>query len=173
MSVLKLKSVVRDVPDFPQKGIIFKDITPILSSPDLFDLAIEQMLGDVCGSKIDKIVGIDARGFIFGSVMADRLKCGFIPIRKAGKLPWDTIQESYALEYGTAILELHKDAIKEGENVLIVDDLLATGGTAKAAADLVEKLGGKIHSISFFIELGFLPGRETLAGYPVNSLLQY
>lgn len=173
MPVATLKSAVRDVPDFPQEGIIFKDITPILSSPDLFNLAIEQMLGDVCGSKIDKIVGIDARGFIFGSVMADRLKCGFVPVRKAGKLPSDSISESYFLEYGEATLELHKDAIQEGDSVLIVDDLLATGGTAKAAAALVERLGGKIHSISFFIELGFLPGRETLAGYPVNSLLQY
>lgn len=173
MSVVKLKSAVRDVPDFPQEGIIFKDITPILSSPDLFDLAIEQMLGDVCGSKIDKIVGIDARGFIFGSVMADRLKCGFVPVRKAGKLPYASIEESYSLEYGEATLELHEDAIKEGESVLIVDDLLATGGTAKAAAALVERLGGKVHSISFFIELGFLPGRERLTGYPVNSLLQY
>jgi adenine phosphoribosyltransferase len=173
MSLEVLKSAIRDVPDFPEKGIVFKDITPILSCPNLFNSVIEQMLGAVCGKKIDKIVGIDARGFIFGAAMADRLKCGFTPARKAGKLPWNSISETYSLEYGEATLEMHEDAISEGETVLIVDDLLATGGTAKAAANLVDRLGGKIHSIVFFIELGFLPGRKTLAGYPVQSLLQY
>ena len=169
----KLKSAVRDVHDFPEKGIIFKDITPILSCPDLFSLAIDKMIESLGDAKIDKIVGIDARGFIFGSIIAQKLKCGFIPARKVGKLPWETIQETYKLEYGEATLEMHKDAVKEGESVAIIDDLLATGGTSKAAANLVTRLGGKVHSISFFVELTFLPGRKVLEEFPVHSLLQY
>lgn len=173
MPIQTLKSAIRDVPDFPQKGIIFKDITPILSSPDLFKLAIGQMCEGLAEAGISKIIGIDARGFIFGAAMADRLGCGFTPARKAGKLPWDTIQESYDLEYGQATLEMHKDAVSKGEKVLIVDDLLATGGTGAAAIRLVNRLGGEIHSISFFAELSFLPGRDKLAGYTVNSLLTF
>lgn len=173
MPIEKLKNAIRDVPDFPKEGIIFKDITPILSSPELFNTAIEQMLGSVRGKKIDKVVGIDARGFLFGTAMAMKLGCGIIPARKAGKLPWNTISESYELEYGTATLEMHTDAIQEGDNVLIVDDLLATGGTSLAAAKLVDRLGGNVVDISFFIELSFIPGREKLAGYPVSSILKY
>ena len=172
MPINTLKSALRDVQDFPQKGIVFKDITPILSSADLFNLAIEQMILGLDGSKIDKIIGIDARGFIFGAAMANRLSCGFTPARKAGKLPWNTIKETYSLEYGEATLELHADAVAEGEKVLIVDDLLATGGTAAAAASLVDRLGGDIIGIQFFVELSFLPGREKLSGYPVKSLIQ-
>ncbi|MCM8538616.1 MAG: adenine phosphoribosyltransferase [Lentisphaeraceae bacterium] len=173
MPIDKLKNAIRDVPDFPKEGIIFKDITPILSTPDLFKTAIEQMLGGVRGKKIDKVVGIDARGFLFGTAMAMELGCGIVPARKAGKLPWNTISESYELEYGTATLEMHTDAIQEGDNVLIVDDLLATGGTSLAAAKLVDRLGGNVVDISFFIELAFIPGREKLAGYPVSSILKY
>lgn len=173
MPIETLKSAVRDVPDFPEPGIVFKDITPILSCPDLFSLAIDKMIESLGENKIDKIVGIDARGFIFGSIIAQKLKCGFTPARKAGKLPWETIQETYQLEYGEATLEMHKDAIKEGESVAIIDDLLATGGTSKAAANLVNKLGGNIHSISFFVELTFLPGRDVLKDFQVHSLLQY
>ena len=172
MPVETLKAALRDVEDFPQKGIIFKDITPVLSSPELFKLAIEQMTLGFQGSKIDKIVGIDARGFIFGAAMANSLSCGFTPARKVGKLPWNTIQETYTLEYGEATLELHADAVKSGEKVLIVDDLLATGGTAAAAARLVEKLGAEIIAIQFFVELSFLSGRDKLSGYPVKSLIQ-
>ena len=173
MPIETLKSAIRDVPDFPEPGIVFKDITPILSCPDLFNLAVENMILSLGESKIDKIVGIDARGFIFGAAMADRLKCGFAPARKVGKLPWKTIRETYKLEYGEATLEMHEDAVKEGESIAIVDDLLATGGTSKAAANLITRLGGKVHSISFFVELTFLPGRKVLDGFHVHSLLQY
>ena len=173
MSIDTLKSAVRDVPNFPEEGIIFKDITPILSCPELFALALDNMLEGLGSQKVDKIVGIDARGFIFGAAMAHRIGCGFTPARKAGKLPWDTVQESYQLEYGQATLEMHKDAVTEGESVVIVDDLLATGGTSKAAASLVRKLGGDIKCISFFVELTFLPGRKILEDYPVLSLLKY
>ena len=172
MPIETLKAALRDVHDFPQEGIVFKDITPILSCPNLFKLAIEQMSLGYETAGIDKIIGIDARGFIFGAAMASLLSCGFTPARKAGKLPWTTIQETYALEYGEATLELHADAVEKGEKVLIVDDLLATGGTAAAAANLVERLGGDIIGIQFFVELSFLPGREKLSGYPVKSLIQ-
>ena len=166
-----LKAALRDVPDFPQEGIVFKDITPILSCPDLFKLAIDQMSLGLDTAGIDKIVGIDARGFIFGAAMASKIGCGFTPARKAGKLPWETVKESYSLEYGEATLELHSDAVRKGERVVIVDDLLATGGTASAAANLVNKLGGEIVNIQFFVDLSFLPGREKLSGYPVKSLI--
>ena len=173
MPIETLKAAVRDVPDFPEPGIVFKDITPILSCPKLFSLAVENMINSLGDAKIDKIVGIDARGFIFGTAIANKLQCGFIPARKAGKLPWKSIQETYSLEYGTATLEMHEDAVQKGENVAIIDDLLATGGTSKAAANLVNRLGGSIHSISFFVELTFLPGREVLKDFQVHSLLQY
>lgn len=173
MPIETLKSAVRDVHDFPEPGIVFKDITPILACPDLFNLAVDNMIKALGDTQIDKVVGIDARGFIFGAAMADRLRCGFAPARKAGKLPWNTISETYKLEYGEATLEMHEDAVREGETVAIVDDLLATGGTSKAAANLISRLGGRIHSISFFVELTFLPGRTVLKDYPVHSLLQY
>ncbi len=173
MPIETLKSAVRDVVDFPEPGIVFKDITPILACPKLFELAVDKMIEKLGFEKVDKVVGIDARGFIFGAAIAHKLKCGFVPARKAGKLPWNTVSETYELEYGKATLELHQDAILKGESVAIIDDLLATGGTAKAATNLVEKLGGKIHSVNFFVELTFLPGRTTLKNFSVHSLLQY
>ena len=173
MPVEKLKNAIRDVVDFPVPGIVFKDITPVLSCPELFRSAITLMLASMSHLKVDKIAGIDARGFIFGAAMAHELGVGFVPVRKAGKLPWDCISESYDLEYGTAKLELHKDAIAPGEGVVIVDDLLATGGTAKAVTRLFERLDGRILQINFFAELAFLPGRKALDGYAVNSILQF
>lgn len=173
MPVEKLKSAIRDVPDFPSPGIVFKDITPVLANPELFRSAISQMLESISHLEVDKIIGVDARGFIFGAAMAHELGVGFVPVRKAGKLPWDSISESYELEYGTAELELHKDAVASGEAVVIVDDLLATGGTAKAVTNLLERLGANILQISFFAELAFLPGRKTLDGYSVNSILKF
>ena len=173
MPISSLKEAIRDVPDFPSKGIIFKDITPVLSSPELFKSAIQQMVARLDKFRVDKIVGVDARGFIFGAAMAYEMGVGFVPARKAGKLPWDCVSESYDLEYGSATLELHEDAVSADDEVVIVDDLLATGGTAKAVAKLVEKIGARVQHISFFVELEFLPGRETLEGYSVDSLLQF
>lgn len=168
-----LHAAVRDVVDFPKPGIIFKDITPILSDGKLFRQTIELLCETAGGAKIDKIVGIDARGFIFGAAVADRLGAGFVPVRKKGKLPWKTHQASYSLEYGESVIELHQDAIHPGESVLLVDDLLATGGTASAALDLLDTLGANLIGVSFVIELAFLNGREKLAPHPVNALLTY
>jgi adenine phosphoribosyltransferase len=168
----KLRDTIRDVPDFPQPGIVFKDITPVLSDPALLSLAISGMETKLGGERIDKVVGIDARGFIFGSLMAQRLGAGFIPARKKGKLPWKTRGLDYALEYGSASMEMHEDAILPGERVVLADDLLATGGTAGAALSLIQQAGGELVGAVFFIELGFLKGREKLTGYgPVHSLL--
>ena len=159
---MEFDKLIRDVPDFPKKGIIFKDITTLLQDGEAFRQAMNQILKKYldADAKIDKVVGIDARGFILGGVMAYKLGCGFVPARKPGKLPYRTIREDYALEYGTNALEIHEDGIRAGEKVLIVDDLLATGGTALAAAKLVEKLGGEVIAIQFLIELGFLHGRK-------------
>lgn len=169
-----LRTTIRDVPDFPQPGIIFKDITPVLANPQLLDLAITEMVNKIAGQKVDKVVGIDARGFIFGSLVAQKLGAGFIPARKKGKLPYKTRGLDYALEYGTASLEMHEDAIAPGEKVLLADDLLATGGTAGAALKLIQELKGDIVGSVFFIELGFLNGRDRLAGTgAVHSLIQY
>ena len=170
---MELETIIRDVPDFPKKGIIFKDITTLLQDGEAFRLALNRMLKKYLDTKIDKVMGIEARGFIFAGVLAYKLGCGFVPARKPGKLPYRTIREEYTLEYGTNALEIHEDAIKAGEKVLIVDDLLATGGTALAAALLAEKLGGKVAGIEFLIELDFLKGREKLAKYPVHSLITY
>ncbi|HUU06440.1 MAG TPA: adenine phosphoribosyltransferase [Patescibacteria group bacterium] len=170
---MDLEKIIRDVPDFPKQGIIFKDITTLLQDGEAFRLALNQMLKKYLDAKIDKVLGIEARGFIFAGVLAYKLGCGFVPARKPGKLPYRTIREEYTLEYGSNALEIHEDAIKPGEKVLIVDDLLATGGTALAAAGLAEKLGGEVAGIEFLIELGFLKGREKLAKYPVNSLITY
>lgn len=170
---MELEKLIRDVPDFPQKGIIFKDITTLLQDGDAFRQALNQMLKRYLDAAIDKVVAIEARGFIFGSVLAYRLGCGFVPARKPGKLPYRTIRDEYTLEYGTNALEIHEDSINPGEKVLIVDDLLATGGTALATAKLVEKLGGEVVAIEFLIELGFLNGREKLLKYPVHSLIAY
>jgi adenine phosphoribosyltransferase len=169
-----LHSTIRDVPDFPKPGILFKDITPVLADPDLLDAAIEGMIATTGVRKIDKVVGVDARGFIFGSLIARKLHAGFIPVRKKGKLPWQTHSISYDLEYGSETVEIHKDAILPGETVLLADDLLATGGTAHAALQLIEKLGGRIACALFFIELQDLAGRKRLEQTaPVHSLLKY
>ncbi len=171
MSIRKLKSAIRDIPDFPQKGVIFKDITPILGDPKLFKNAINILCKRHAKGSIAKVAAVDARGFIFGAAVALKLGAGFIPVRKKGKLPFQTIEQSYELEYGSATLSMHVDAIKPGETILIVDDLLATGGTAAATAEMVEKLGGKIVEIAFLIELGFLKGRTKLSKYPVFSAI--
>jgi len=171
--VERLRDAIRDVPDFPKDGIVFKDITPILGDGALFRGAINLLCETTGGEKVDKIVGIDARGFIFAAAVADRLGVGFVPVRKKGKLPWKCKEEAYALEYGEAVVEIHEDAIKPGEKVLLVDDLLATGGTAAAAVKLLGELGAEIIAVSFLIELSFLNGRQKLAAYPVRSILNY
>jgi len=172
-AIEKLTSAIRDVPDFPKPGIVFKDITPILGDPKLFPLIGDVLTEQVKDLKIDKVAGIDARGFIFGTQIAERLGVGFIPVRKAGKLPYETKSQSYALEYGEAEVEIHIDAVEPGQNVLIVDDLLATGGTAAAAVKLVEEIGGNVVGISFLIELGFLNGRDALGDTPVFAAIVY
>ena len=169
----KLEKSIRDVPDFPKPGIIFKDITPILADPDLLYLSIKALASFVEDSSIDKVIGIDARGFIFGSLVANSLGKGFIPVRKEGKLPWKTESESYELEYGQSVIEIHQDAVLPGERILIIDDLLATGGTAAAAIKLVNRLGGIVDSAAFFIELEFLNGRELLKNCEVHSVLNF
>jgi len=169
----KLRFGVRDVPDFPKKGIIFKDITPILSDHGLFRASIDLFLERCRGKKIDKIVGIDARGFLFGSTVAYELGVGFVPIRKRGKLPYKTEVAKYSLEYGEAEMEMHIDALEAGEQVVLVDDLLATGGTSAAAAALIERAGGKLLEAQFLIELEFLHGRERLKPIPVIAFLKY
>ena len=168
-----LQAAVRDIPDFPKPGIIFKDITPILGDGELFQTSI-RLLAETAGSTpIDKVVGIDARGFIFAAAVADRLKAGFVPIRKKGKLPWKTHDASYTLEYGDAVVEIHQDAVKPGEKILLIDDLLATGGTAAAAVSLLDQLKAEIVSVSFLIELSFLKGRARLGDHSIASILSY
>ena len=169
----QLKAAVRDVPDFPIKGILFKDITPILQDPKLFRLAVDTMADRHKGKNLKAIVGIDARGFIFAGAVAYKLGVGFVPVRKKGKLPYKTVVTSYTLEYGSETSEMHVDALAKGDNVIIVDDLLATGGTAMAATTLVTKLGGTIAEIDFLIELAFLNGRDRLKDYPVFSAINY
>jgi len=173
MTHLLAASLIRDIPDFPKSGILFKDITPVLGNATAFQEVIDCFVEQAQGLSPDVIVGVESRGFLFGAPVALALGVGFVPVRKVGKLPAPTIQEEYALEYGTAVVEVHRDAIHPGQRVLIVDDLLATGGTAAAAASLVEKLGGKVAGFSFLIELGFLSGRRALSGYAVQSLLTY
>ncbi len=168
-----IEQAIRNVPDFPKPGIQFKDITPVLADARLFAGTIDLMCDGLQQGQVDAVVGIDARGFIFASAAAVKLGAGFVPVRKKGKLPYQTHEEDYALEYGTATVAMHVDALKPGARVLLVDDLLATGGTAAAAASLVRKLGAQILEISFLIELGFLKGRERLAGHPVRSLVVY
>lgn len=168
----QLKQAIRDIPDFPKKGIIFKDITPVLRDAKLFQAAIDLLADRHTGKKIDAVVGIDARGFIFSACVAMRLGAGLVPVRKKGKLPYRTEAIGYDLEYGSNILEMHVDALKKGDRVVIVDDLLATGGTAYATAGLVEKLGAKIVEIDFLIELTFLPGRAKLKKYPIYAAIQ-
>tara|TARA_R110000850_G_scaffold66894_11_gene148482 strand:- start:2950 stop:3483 length:534 start_codon:yes stop_codon:yes gene_type:complete len=169
-----LNSAIRDVHDFPKEGIVFKDITPMIADGKLFRLTTEMFAETLNGEKPDKVIGIDARGFIFGAALADRLGVGFVPVRKKGKLPWETTGVAYSLEYGEAHVEIHRDAIKPGERVILVDDLLATGGTAGAAIKLVKELGGEIICVSFLIELEFLKGRENLdSDVRVEALLAY
>lgn len=165
MSMRRLKQAIRDVPDFPKQGIMFKDITPILKDPGLFKSAVDLFVKRHRGKGITKVAVIDARGFLFGSAIAYKLKTGVVPIRKKGKLPYSCHEESYDLEYGSATLAVHTDAFDPGDKVLLVDDLLATGGTALASARLIERAGGKVEEIDFLIELSFLRGREKLAGY--------
>lgn len=168
-----IKSKIRDIPNFPKKGIIFKDITPLLNDPSTFKRVIDIFTDRYLGEKIDMVVAIESRGFIFGSILAYNLKAGFTPVRKIGKLPFKTIKKSYDLEYGTDHLEIHEDAIHSGQRVLIMDDLLATGGTAQAVVHLVEALQGKVISLAFLIELTFLKGREKLKKHDIFSLIQY
>jgi len=168
-----LKAEIRDVPDFPKKGILFKDITTLLQCGPAFRQVIDVLGERYQGKKIDAVVGVESRGFIFASALAYRLKTGMVPVRKPGKLPAATFLASYQLEYGEDELEIHRDAFREGARILIVDDLLATGGTCLATAELVEKLKGEIIEIAFLIELTFLKGREKLERYPVFSLLEY
>lgn len=170
---MDLKTKIREIPDFPKPGILFYDITTLLKDKDALKESIEQLYDIVKNKKIDKIAAIESRGFLFAIPLALKLNCGFAIVRKPGKLPYKKISESYDLEYGSNTIEMHEDAIEKGENVLLFDDLLATGGTMKAAANMVKKLGGKVDSILFLVELTFLKGRDKLQNYNVNSLLMY
>ena len=172
-SLSELEHSIRNVSDFPNPGIQFKDITPVLADGRLFDSTIHHLLSDIPKGSVDKIVGIDARGFIFGAAAAHRLGAGFVPVRKKGKLPWKTHEQNYDLEYGSSTVAVHIDAVAPGERILLVDDLLATGGTAGAALQLLSRLGAKIVGVRFVIELGFLGGRERLGDFDVRSLITY
>ena len=169
----QLKELIREVPDFPKQGISFKDITTLLKNAGGLQQAIDEMVGLHGDAPVDAIVGVESRGFVVGTPLALKMGCGFIPIRKPGKLPAETISEEYMLEYGTDTIEIHSDALSSGDRVLIVDDLLATGGTMEAACKLVERLGAKIVGISFLVELAFLNGRQKLAEYQVRSVINY
>lgn len=168
-----LKQLIRDIPDFPIPGILFKDITTLIKNPEAFGEVIDRLADEFINDEIDVVVAIESRGFIFGAPLAYELGAGFVPVRKFGKLPAETVTKEYALEYGTNTLEMHVDAIEPGQRVLIVDDLLATGGTARATAELVESLGGQVVALAFVVELTFLAGREKLEGHRVVSLIQY
>jgi adenine phosphoribosyltransferase len=169
----ELKAHIREVPDFPKPGILFYDITTLLKDPLALRQAVDRFVWMFAGRHIDKVVGIESRGFMFGPIVAYNLNAGFVPVRKPGKLPAEKVRESYALEYGTDTVEMHRDAIAPGERVLIVDDLVATGGTALATARLVESVGGEVAGLAFIVELTFLPGRDRLQGYDVLSLIRY
>jgi adenine phosphoribosyltransferase len=168
-----LKEHIRDIPDFPKPGVVFKDITPLLSDGKAFNATIDALCERFEGRPVDKVLGIEARGFIIAAPIAYRLGAGFVPVRKAGKLPWDIEKEEYELEYGSDLLEIHRDAVQPGERALLIDDVMATGGTAAATVRLVEKLGGEIVGLGFVIELAFLGGRAKLAGHEAVSLLTY
>jgi len=170
---MDFNSYIRDIKDFPKEGIVFKDITPLLKDASALNKASNALYELVRNQKIDKVVGMESRGFFFAPFLASKLEAGFIPVRKAGKLPYRTISEVYTLEYGEDVLEIHEDAIEPGERVLIHDDVLATGGTANAVCKLVERMGGEIVQCNFLIELGFLNGKEKLIGHEVRSLLYY
>ena len=169
----QLSSLIRDIPDFPEPGVIFKDITPVLGDGDAFSTLVDAMAQPFADDGISKVAGIEARGFVLATPVADRLGAGFVPVRKPGKLPYDTIREDYTLEYGTDALEVHTDAMLEGEKVIIVDDVIATGGTAAAAVRLVRDLGAEVIGFSVFIELGFLGGAKLLDGVPLHALVTY
>jgi len=173
MNTSEIKTYIKDVPDFPKAGVIFKDITPLLASPKVFEAVVEMLADSLKGKGITKVLGMESRGFIFAAPVALRLNAGFVPVRKKGKLPRKTVAAEYALEYGTDILEMHADAIKPGEKVAIVDDVLATGGTCAAVADLVKRAGGELKTAAFLISLDFLNGRAKLPAIEVKSLLQY
>ncbi len=168
-----LRAKIREVPDFPKPGILFYDITTLLKDPDAFREVIDRMADQVADTNIDLVVGMESRGFIFSAPLAYKLGAGFVPVRKLGKLPAETIEVEYSLEYGTATLEIHKDAIRPGQNVLIVDDLLATGGTVMGTIELVQRLGGEIAGLSFMVELPALKGRENLGEFSIHTLLSY
>jgi adenine phosphoribosyltransferase len=168
-----LQAHVRDIPDYPRPGVVFKDITPVLAAPDAFAAVVDAVAAPFADRRIDKVLGIEARGFVFAAPVAYRHAAGFVPVRKAGKLPWEIERAEYELEYGSDLLEIHRDAVAPGEQVLIVDDVLATGGTASAALALAERLGGEVVGFAFFIELAFLHGRERLAGHDVQAVLEY
>jgi len=170
---IRLEDWIRDIPDFPQQSILFKDITPLLQDAKAFRAALDRLAAHYAGAGIQTVVGVESRGFIFGAPLAYLLNCGFVPVRKFGKLPSQTVSVEYALEYGTNVVEMHTDAIRPGQRVLIVDDLLATGGTVSAAMELVEKLGGHITGIAFLVELTFLKGREHFKGHDVFALIKY
>ncbi|MFH1601758.1 MAG: adenine phosphoribosyltransferase [Candidatus Shapirobacteria bacterium] len=170
---MNFKSKIRNIPDFPEKGIVFRDICPLLEDKVIFKAAVDELVRRIGKNKIDKVIGIDARGFILAGVLAHRLKAGLVLVRKKGKLPYKTVEEEYNLEYGKAALAIHQDSIKKGERVLLADDVLATGGTMRAAASLVEKLGGKIAMIVFLTILDYLPGQKILADYKLISLVNY
>ncbi|MCM2254850.1 MAG: adenine phosphoribosyltransferase [Vicinamibacteria bacterium] len=171
--VAALRAAIRDVPDFPRPGIVFKDITPLLADPALLRSSIDVLCEGAMAHRPQRVVAIESRGFIFGSLVADRLGVGFAPVRKPGKLPHRSVRISYALEYGEDALEIHEDAVRAGERVLVVDDVLATGGTARATADLVRRVGGEVAAFAFVIELGFLGGREKLGAAEVVSVIRY
>ncbi|MCQ8130116.1 adenine phosphoribosyltransferase [Methylomonas rivi] len=169
----RLKHKIRDIPDFPKPGIVFKDITPLVKDPSALRLAVHQLLHPFLGRDITAVAGMEARGFIFGALVAWELGVPFIPLRKPGKLPYDVQSVSYDLEYGSAELEVHIDAVDQNDKVLLIDDLLATGGTAKASCELIEKLGASVVACAFVVELDFLAGRELLKGYEVHALVHY
>lgn len=168
-----LKTFVRDIPDFPKPGIIFKDITPLLKNEKVFKIVCDELAKPFAKLRVKQVIGIEARGFLLASAVAYKLGVGLIPVRKKGKLPFKTEQISYSLEYGEDFLEMHEDAVSKGDRVLIVDDVLATGGTAEAVAKLVQKLGGEVIGLAFLIELAFLNGRSRLQGLPLQALIQY
>jgi adenine phosphoribosyltransferase len=170
---IDLKHYIRSIPDWPKKGILFRDITPLLGDPRAFAAAVDALSADFSDAGIDYVAAVEARGFIFGAAVAEKLAAGFIPIRKKNKLPWQTERITYDLEYGTDTLEVHRDAVTSGAKVLMVDDLLATGGTMVAACKLIEKIGGHIAGIAFLVELSDLKGREKLAGYKLTSVISY
>jgi len=173
VSVEELRAKIREVPDFPKPGILFYDITTLLKDPAAYREAIQLMLEPYRGSKVDIVVGMESRGFIFSAPMAIELDAGFVPVRKLGKLPAETLSVEYALEYGSNTLEIHRDAIQPGQQVLVVDDLLATGGTVQGTIELIEELKGQIVGLAFLVELEFLNGRERLTGRPISSVIRY